>query len=432
MKKTYHRWVVVSLLFIICVLNYIDRDSISFSINAIAGEFHLNSLDMGWMMGIFGIGYLITTFFSGFIIDRTGSRLILWVSVLFWSIAMIMTGLTPVVLLIYYARLLLGLAEGPNFPALTRAMADWLPQKQQSSAFSWALAAVPFGLMIGGPIVSQLITHYAWRAMFIILGCTSLLWIPIWLLFFTNRPSESRYVNAEELDLITTNKPAHDAPKIPFKTACRFIFSNPTLLVNYYAFFVFGYFLYFMMSWLPNYLEQVGHMSLASAGWFSTLPWGLSVISLISVGYLSDWLHKKTGKSRVSKSYVIFFTQCIAGLLLIPVIMIHHQSLSLALLAISVAVLLAGNAAYFTINMDIAHEYTGSAIGVMDAFFSTATLLAPTLSGFIIQITGHYDMPILLLIGLCLSSAILVLCFHQPERYGSLKTFNESQSSPFH
>lgn len=112
--------------------------------------------------------------------------------------------------------------------------------------------------------------------------------------------------------------------------------------------------------------------------------------------------------------------------------MIHYQSLSLALLAISVALLLAGKAAYFTINMDIAHEYRGSAIGVMDAFFSTATLLATTLSGFLIQITGHYDMPILLLISLCLSSAILVLCFQQPERYGSLKTFNESKTSVSH
>jgi MFS transporter, ACS family, hexuronate transporter len=419
-KKTNYRWLIVIFLFTICVLNYIDRDSISFSISAIAKEFHLNTLDMGWIMGIFGAGYLVTTFFSGFIVDRTGSRTLLSISVVFWSIAMFMMGLTPVVLIIYLARLLLGLAEGPNFPSMTRTLADWLPQKEQSAAFAWSLASVPFGLMIGAPIVSQLITHFSWRIMFVILGCISLLWVPLWLIFFKNHPSEVSHVNEAELNLIENNKPSSEKPKVPFKTACRFIFSNPTLLVNYYAFFVFGYFLYFMMSWLPTYLKSVDHMSITSAGWFSTLPWGLSVITLIGLGYVSDWLQQKTGKARIAKSYVIFFTQLIAGLLLIPVILVHQQTLSLALLTVSVAVLLGGNSAYFTVNVDVAHEYAGSALGVMDACFAASTLLAPVLSGFFINLTGQFNMPIIILIGLCLSSALLVWCFHRPERYGCL------------
>ncbi len=421
MKKTQFRWLVVALLFFICVLNYIDRDSISFSIDIIAKEFHLNALSMGWIMGIFGAGYFVTTFISGFIVDRTGPRIVLSISVAFWSLAMFITGLTPIVLIIYVARLLLGLAEGPNFPAMTRALADWLPRRQQSAAFAWSLAAVPFGLMIGAPIVSQLIAHFSWRIMFIILGCVSLLWIPLWMIFFKNHPKEAKQVNEAELFLITHDNPPEDNTAMPFKTVCRFIFSNPTLVVNYYAFFVFGYFLYFMMSWLPTYLEQAHHMSIESAGWFSTLPWGLSVITLISLGYLSDWLQHKTGKARISKSYLIFATQLIAGLLLIAVITSHQQTLSLALLAVSVAVLMSGNAAYFTVNVDIAHKYAGSALGVMDACFAAATLIAPTLSGFLINVTGNFRAPIIILIILCLSSSILVWCFHRPERYGCLQ-----------
>ena len=107
MKKTQFRWLVVALLFFICVLNYIDRDSISFSIDIIAKEFHLNALSMGWIMGIFGAGYFVTTFISGFIVDRTGPRIVLSISVAFWSLAMFITGLTPIVLIIYVARLLL-------------------------------------------------------------------------------------------------------------------------------------------------------------------------------------------------------------------------------------------------------------------------------------------------------------------------------------
>lgn len=424
--RLHYRWVVVALLFIITVLNYVDRDSLSFAISLIAHEFHLDKTDMGLVLGIFGVGYIISTLASGLIVDRIGSRVVLTVAVLFWSVAMFGTGLAPTILIVYISRVLLGVAEGPNFPGMTRALADWLPVKERGRAFAFALAAVPLGLMIGGPVLSALIEHGSWRIMFIILGFASLLWLPLWWFLYRNNPKDSCHVNDAELKLIQKNVKSSQsgARKQPRFRWCdlKFVLTNPTLLINYYAFFVFGYFLYFMLSWMPSYLKDVDHMDLSKVGWFSVAPWGLAVIILLVCGQLSDTLYKKTNSHRISRSYVIFFTQLLGGLLLIPVVLLGGHTSSLWFLSVAVAVFMGGNAAYYIVNVDIAKAKAGTALGIMDACFAFSALIAPLITGWLIQLTGHFAAGFVLLVLLCVSSAIAVLLFHHPERYGSLQS----------
>ena len=103
-------------------------------------------------------------------------------------------------------------------------------------------------------------------------------------------------------------------------TDWRLLLINRTLLANYWAFFVFGYFLFFFMTWLPNYhLAQTVHLNVKEVGLFAILPWASAAVLLVALGYLSDYLLARTGSLRISRSLLIGVTQLLAALAVIPV-----------------------------------------------------------------------------------------------------------------
>src|ERR1700704_5925523 len=280
MRPSRFRWFVIFLLFAVSVVNYIDRAAISYSIPQIERDLGLSPADAGGILGAFGLGYAITTLLGGIIVDRFGSRSVLAVAAVLWSLSIGATGLASGFAVLYAARVLLGVSEGPNFPALTGAVSRWLAPQERATALGTALVAVPLALAIGGPIVTGLLSWFDWRGTFFVLFGLSILWVPLWLFFYRDDPRQSRFVNQAELAHIQGTGAApqpgnHHVPSAKDGDAVRFLLTNRTLLANYWAYFVYGYFLFFFMTWLPSYLEQVYGLKLTDVGFFTVLPWVL-------------------------------------------------------------------------------------------------------------------------------------------------------------
>ncbi len=160
MDRTNFRWIVVTLLFFITIINYIDRASISYAIDSIAHEYHLSHNQIGLILGAFGIGYTFTTFLGGIAADRYGARHTLMWSTLFWGVSTALIGLANGFLVIFLARIILGCAEGPNFPGMTRAVSDWLPETERNRALSFALISVPISLALGPAFPKHITIKY--------------------------------------------------------------------------------------------------------------------------------------------------------------------------------------------------------------------------------------------------------------------------------
>jgi len=417
---THYRWVVIALLFAITVINYIDRTALSFGIHEIAKEFGFDDSTVGLILGAFGAGYFVTTLVGGVAVDRFGARSVLLVAAAAWSLAMLGTGLAVGFVSLYIARTALGLAEGPNFPAMNRSVACWLPMHERASALSFSLVSVPVALAIGAPIVTTLLATVEWRGAFIALAVAGFLWVPLWIWLFRNSPDESSRVGAAERAYIEADaaedaRPAGRQKDFASRADWRFILTNPTLMANTWAFFVFGYFLFFFMTWLPDYLQQVYKLSLTQVGAFAFVPWAVAAVLLWSFGPLSDYLYRRTGRLRVSRSYLIIVSQLVAAIAVVPAA--HAASVGWAILLISIAVgfALAANAAYYAVTIDVAPKRSGTALGVMDAGFAIAGFLAPTLTGFIVSGTGSFHAAFWVLGFLALSSVIAVALFHRPD-----------------
>lgn len=420
---TNYRWTVVTLTFIITIINYLDRSAISYAINPLKKEFNLTDTSFGFIASAFSIGYMVMTVGGGILVDRYGARLVWSLSAFAWSACTAALGICNGFWTLFFTRTMLGIAEGPNFPALTRAVTDWLPTEERARATAWGLAAVPFANVIGAPLISHLIVHLSWQMMFFILGSLGIFWAILWHWLFTDRPEDSPHCSKEEVAYIrqgqTQQAPslAHEAPN---KTTWKFMLLNPALLSNNISFFAFGYLLFFALTWLPAYLEETYHVHLKDAGTFLIAPWLTSAILLTVAGYVSDYLWKKTGSIRVARSHMIWICQLLSCLCFIPLLYVHDLNFSILMISLGVGLGLMPNAAFYALNADLAHDRAATSLGVMDCFFALAGILAPAVTGILTDATGNFNAAFILLMVLNIIGVISVLVFQHPDKH--LKT----------
>lgn len=421
------------MIFAITVVNYIDRSAISYAIGDIALDLRFSPHDRdllnGFILAAFSIGYMLTTLVGGVLADRYGARKTLFWAALLWSIAIGLTGLAVGFAMLACARVLLGVAEGPNFPAMNRGVADWLSSRERAIALSNSLVAVPVALAIGAPVATELILHLGWRGMFLVLMALGLVWLPLWWLLFRDLPEQSRFVNPEELAHIRDGQSGDRAAssatlhrrREQTRGMWKFLLSNPTLLANDWSFFVFGYFLFFFMTWLPTYLEKACHFDLKQVGLFAILPWMVAALLLWAFGYLSDALLRKTGRLRVARSHPIWVSQLLAGLCILPVILTHDRTVMLVFISLAVGLSMSANAAFYAVNVDVARDRAGTALGVMDTFFAISGFVAPLVTGWLVEVTHGFNAAFWLMALLALSSVVVVILFHQPDRGSRLE-----------
>ena len=405
---TRFRWVV--MLTAIILINYIDRSAISYAMGPMAKELGLSEFQKGLILGAFGIGYAVTTLIGGILVDRFGARIVLALSVIFWSAATAITGIASSFFLVLAARAALGLAEGPMFPGQTGAIARWLPERERVRAFGYSLVAVPLSLAIGAPVVSYLTSVSGWREMFFILGAISLAWVPVWWVFFRDDPQSDPVADADRESAKAERQFAQHA------TSWSELLTSPTLLANYWAFFVFGYFLFFFMTWLPGYLETTFKLDLTSVGWFSVAPWLTAATALVILGNLSDKLQERTGRLRVSRTYLIAGTQALAAMVILPVAFTANLTLALLLITVAVGASMGANAAFYAVNVDVAEDRSATALGIMDFGFALSGFIAPVATGWIVGEQGGFAEAFLLLSALAASSVIVTLLFHRPDK----------------
>ncbi len=433
MNSTRFRWIIIALIFAITLVNYIDRSAISYAIGDVARDLefsrHDKNLYSGFIFSAFSIGYMLTTFFGGILADRHGARVTLFWAALLWSVACGLTGLASGFMMLACARIGLGLAEGPNFPSMNRGIADWLSSRERAIALSNSLVAVPLALAIGAPIVTQLILHAGWRRMFIVLMILGFIWLPLWWILFRDFPEHSAHVNSAELEHIRDGRASDRSierstllhRRKNLHGLWKFLLSNPTLLANDWSFFVFGYFLFFFMTWLPTYLETAYQLDLRQVGLFSILPWLTAAFFLWIFGYLSDALLRKTGSLRIARSHPIWISQLLAGLCILPVIYVHNLTVMLVFISLAVGLSMSANSAFYAVNVDVAKERSGTALGIMDTFFAISGFAAPLATGWIVEWKHGFNGAFWLMSALALSSVVVVLLFHHPDRSSRLE-----------
>jgi MFS transporter, ACS family, hexuronate transporter len=351
-----YRWVIIALAFIALGITYLDRVALAYAIEPLETAFHLTNAEFGLIASGFGFGYMIMTLIGGILVDKCGSHRIWSGAAIVWSFACAMLAFASGFWWLFLFRILLGVAEGPSFPAMTRVAADWLMPKERARALAFALAAVPLSSVIGAPLISTLILAFNWRVMFISIGSLGVIWAILWLIFFRDQPKQSKYVSSMELQEIQNADVAlkRSATKSQTQTTWHFMLCNSALVSNNIAFFAFGYLVFFALTWLPGYFEQTYHIQLKTIGFFLIIPWLVAAIMLLFGGFLSDWLWLRYRNLRIARSHIIWSSQILSVVCFLVVISVHSPAMAVVGISLGLGFGMLPNAVFYAINTDLA------------------------------------------------------------------------------
>jgi ACS family hexuronate transporter-like MFS transporter len=414
-RVTHYRWVIASLVFFITLVNFIDRSAISFVIDPLKQEFHFTDTQFGMILSAFGLGYVLLTAFGGWLVDLWGARMVWPLAAIGWSLCVGFLGFAGGFWGFIGLRFLLGVTEGPHFPAMSRTISYWLPPAERARALSLGLVAIPLSAVIGSPISTYLVADFGWRTMFFSICALGIIWAIAWYWLFRDRPEESPHVSEAEKELIRT---AYTEKVLNEKTPIdwRFLLTHPALIANNIAYFAFGYMLFFATLWLPGYFLSQHGLNLKSVGWYLTIPWLCAALFLKAGGIISDWLYQKTGSSRLARSHLIWSSQLLAAIFFILLGFTHTLGNSLLFLSLGLGFGFMPQPAFFSINIDVAKHRAGSSQGVTSSCLSLAGIIAPLLTGWLVDLTGNYQGAFLLLAGFTIVAVVTVILFHHPDR----------------
>ena len=192
------RWWIGGLLFASTVINYLDRQTLSVLAPYLKQQYQWNNQNFATIVIAFRVAYSIGQTIAGRLIDRIGTRKGLTITVIWYSIAAMLTSLAGGLRSFAFFRFLLGAGESANWPAATKAVAEWFPKKERG----WAVALFDSGSSIGGAIAPLLVIGIykyfgGWRPAFIITGTLGFLWLGAWRMLYHPPESHPRISESE-------------------------------------------------------------------------------------------------------------------------------------------------------------------------------------------------------------------------------------------
>ncbi len=266
------RWVLVGLLFVASFINYLDRATISVALPLISLDLHLGPEIKGLLLSSFFWSYALMQIPIGWCADRWNLRWLYAGLFAVWSLACGLTGFAGSLTVLILLRILLGIGESIYLPGGTKIVSMLFPSPERGFPSGLFDSGTRLGLAVGAPLIAVLIMRYGWRNMFALVGFTAIIWVVPWLLAAPKNLQVARSVAV----------PRGSPP-------ARRIHFNRNLLGICLGFFCFDYYWYLLVTWLPDYLVTVRHLTLVRAGFYAALPYLVFGVCQPMGGWITDW-----------------------------------------------------------------------------------------------------------------------------------------------
>jgi len=257
-------WGIIALLFVVAVLNYFDRQSLSVVAPRMQAELHLSDTGYAHIVSLFLLASAFAYALSGFVCDALGTRKSMALFVSFWSLAEAATAIATSAVILGVTRFCLGLGEPGLWVAAPKAVGEVLKKPQRSLGVGVYTAGATLGAIVAIPAILAITTHLPWRTIFLIDGAMGLLWVPVWLWLYQDQVEESSN-NA-------TVPTSAFRDVIGRRETWQFMIARGMTDPVWY----------FYLFWFPKFLVTERHLSnaqLSQLGWIVYLAGGIGTIA---------------------------------------------------------------------------------------------------------------------------------------------------------
>lgn len=396
------RWLILSLLFAITVVNFIDRQTVSVLAPLIRQYFHLSNLAYGRIVAAFQFGMMSGELPMGWIMDRWGCRLGLCAAVLWWSAATGSQAFLKSGTQLGIARFWMGTSECGNYSGGVKVVSENFPVKERTLAIGIFNSGPVIGAVIAPPMIVFIQQHYGFRAAFLFPASLGAVWVVLWWFFYRRKNESARAERSA-------------APQIPLKEMLRRSSSWAVMLCRG----LIGPVIQFYWYWLPSYLYTAEHMSMREIGALSWIPFFLGGAGGVVGGWAAGWLQKRGASTPTMRKITMYFS---SGLCFASFVVPFIASAPVSLLIMSVAIFghnfLSANM-YGAITDLFPDDSVGRATGLSGVSAGLTGLLFPLLTGFLVD-SGSYKSVFMIAAFMPLLGTIALFALARPYRKVSI------------
>ncbi|HEV2446938.1 MAG TPA: MFS transporter, partial [Candidatus Sulfopaludibacter sp.] len=368
------RWWIGGLLFASTVINYIDRQSLSVMAPYLKADYRWSNEQFAMVIIGFRIAYALGQAVAGRFIDRVGTRTGLSISVLWYSLAAMLTPLATGLRSLCTFRFLLGAGESANWPGATKAVSEWFPRQERG----WAVALFDSGSAVGGALAPLLVLGLyrllgGWRPAFAIPGLLGLAWLAVWRRVY-RPPEEHPRISPQERRMILEDR---GRERMDLPQAC---WSDVLRLRETWG-IIFGRLLtdpvwYFVTDWFGIYIVA-RHIGLERGVLASWAPFLAADAGNFLGGGISSRLVKRGWSAVAARKAVIVVSGC-GMTMLVPAVFTSNLWALAGLFSVATCCYAAWSTMALTLPSDLYPENWVASVSGLSGFGSGIGTIAST------------------------------------------------------
>ncbi len=405
-SATKTRWIILTLLFLVSMVTYIDRVNISVTARQMMPAYGLTDQDMGAIFSSFVIGYALFQIPGGWLADRWGARVVLTLALVWWSLCTALTAITATTSLVVVFGLVgalalvrgsLGVGEAVALPAFNRVVANWLPVDSRGFGIGIAIGGIGLGSAITPPLAAWIMVNWGWQTVFYLASLLGLSMALLWWIVSRNNPYEHPWANEAERALVQKVTASGTPPAVPWRMFAR----TPTVWWLVASYTCLGYVAYIYMSWFYLYLVNVRGFDLLRGGLYAAAPFLAMLVFCPLGGWITDRLAVRCGVT-TGRVWAGMAGMGFAGLAVAIGGYADSPWLAVASLSLGAGWLYFSVGAYWASTTDLSKTYAGTLSGLMNTGANLGGALSPTMTPWI---ADHWGWPVSLLIAALIALA---------------------------
>ena len=378
---------VIALLALSALINYIDRGNLSIAAPLLKDELGLSASQVGILLSSFFWTYSLFLPASGWLADHFDVKWVMALGFFLWSGATTVTGGLHAFTALLTARLMLGVGESVAYPCYARMLVRHVPEVGRGFANALIAAGVGCGPALGTFFGGTLMARFGWRSFFIVLGVVSMAWLIPWFAWIPRGRMVVFRVERSGAGFLELLK------QRSMWGTCGGLFGA-------------NYVLYFEITWLPFYLVRERHLSMGTMAKIGGLGYLCYAAAAVVFGWISDrWIAVGGTPTLVRKTFAgagagtagLFLLGCaLAG----PTV-----SVILLLLAFAAGGMCGSNIWAITQTM-AGPRMAGRWTGWQNFVGNLAGVIAPAVTGFVIDYTGRFFVAFVIMAVVALLAAV--------------------------
>ena len=418
---------LIPYLFLLYVVAMIDRVNIGFAQLTMNKDLGLSSQQFSIAAGIFFIGYFLFEIPSNLILHKVGARV--WIAriLLSWGLVASLTGLVQSVHQLYAARVVLGFAEAGYYPGIVLYLTYWFRQKEQARVLSLFLTGFAVNSILGSPTSGFILQHVhwlgvaSWRWLFVLEGLPAIALGFFTYLVLPNRPSEAKFLTAEEKEWLQTELQREDARKPPGRHSALEGITNLRvwhLAAIYFTMMIGAYTLSF---YAPKLVESLSsEYSYSFVGYLVMIPYLVALAGMILVGRSSD--------RRLERRYHAAACLLVGAIGFLSLSWLHSPFVTIVLLSLLTIGYCSSLGPFWAMPSEFLTGFSAaSGIAFINSVGNLGGFFGPSMVGFITQKTGKLYGGLAFAGAFMLVAAMLVLIL---PRVASIRMPAEAKVNP--